>query len=282
MHSPRQENSLAGWLRFAVRQLQGCSDSAQLDAEVLLATLLQKPRAHLIAFGEAPLPPALAQRYQSWLARRAGGEPLAYITGQREFWSLPLRVTPAVLVPRPETELLVQRALELWPEPVAEVADLGTGSGAIALACASERPDWRITATDISAAALEVATANARWLQLDHVQFVQGSWFEPLGQRRFQLLLSNPPYVSADDPALASLRFEPAVALGSGSDGLEALRQICSQARGHLQPGGWLVLEHGATQAAALATLLVSHGYAHVRCHPDLAGLDRVTEAQWP
>ncbi len=281
MHPPRQEDSLAGWLHFAVRQLQDRSDSAQLDAEVLLATLLQKPRAHLIAFGETPLPPALAQRYQAWLARRAGGEPLAYITGQREFWSLPLQVTPAVLVPRPETELLVQRALELWPEPVAEVADLGTGSGAIALACASERPDWHITATDISAAALEVASANARWLQLDHVQFVQGSWFEPLGQRRFQLLLSNPPYVSADDPALASLRFEPAVALGSGSDGLEALRQICSQARGHLQPGGWLVLEHGATQAAALAALLVSHGYAHVRCHSDLAGLDRVTEAQW-
>lgn len=282
MHPPRQEDSLAGWLRLAVQQLQERSDSAQLDAEVLLATLLQKPRSYLIAFGEAPLPQLLAQRYQSWLVRRANGEPLAYITGQREFWSLPLQVTPAVLVPRPETELVVQRALDLWSGPVAEVVDLGTGSGAIALACASERPEWRITATDISAAALEVAAANARRLQLNNVQFVQGRWCEPLGQRRFQLLLSNPPYVSADDPALAALRFEPAVALGSGSDGLDALRQICNQARAHLQPGGWLVLEHGAMQAAALAALLVSQGYAHVRCHPDLAGLDRVTEAQWP
>lgn len=276
-----ENNSLAAWLQRGALQLRDHSDSARLDAELLLAHLLQKPRSFLLANGGQPLEEILAKRFLSWLARRGRGEPLAYITGEREFWSMTLSVTPAVLVPRPETELLVERALHLLPDQAAEVADLGTGSGAVALACARERPHWHITATDISAAALQMASANARRLALHKVSFMQGSWFEPLGERRFAMLLSNPPYVGAADPALAgNLRFEPAIALGSGVDGLDALRLICAGARAHLEPGGWLVLEHGSMQAAAVAALLVSHGYAHVRCHPDLAGLDRVTEAQ--
>ena len=282
MNTPGEDASITAWLRRGTGQLATTSGSAHLDAEILLATLLHKPRSFLLACGEQPLQADIIARYQSWLARRGAGEPLAYITGRREFWSLPLRVTPAVLVPRPESELLVQRALALLPDAQAEIADLGTGSGAIALACARERPHWRITATDISTAALEVAAANADSLALPNVQFVQGEWFKPLTDRRFQLLLSNPPYVGAGDPALAELRFEPHAALASGADGMDALRLICAGAPQHLLPGGWLVLEHGAAQAAALAALLVAHGFAHVRCHTDLAGLDRVTEAQWP
>jgi release factor glutamine methyltransferase len=195
-------------------------------------------------------------------------------------------VTPAVLIPRPETELVVERALALLPGTQAaagdlRVADLGTGSGAIALALASERPRWALTATDQSEAALAVARDNAARLNLGHIEFVAGNWFAPLTGRRFEAIVSNPPYVAAGDPALAALRHEPAGALSPGPGGLEALRQLIAEAPAHLERNGWLLLEHGADQADAVAAALVAAGYARVRCHRDLAGRDRVTEGRW-
>jgi len=267
----------AGWARLA-----GSSDSARLEAQLLLAHALSQPRSYLLAHDdEVPAAPVVAS-YLSLLERCAGGEPLAYLTGGREFWSLALRVTPDVLIPRPETELAVERCLALRDASPATIADLGTGSGAIALALATERPRWRILATDRDAAALTVARANAGRLGLDNVSFSLGDWFVPLQGCRFELIVSNPPYVATSDPALELLRHEPAAALSPGASGLEALQQLVLQAPAHLLPGGWLVLEHGAGQAHAVAGSLVDAGFARVRCHADLAGRDRVTEAQWP
>jgi len=193
---------------------------------------------------------------------------------------LPLKVTAAVLVPRPETELLVERALALARQDRARAADLGTGSGAIALALASERPDWQVLATDVSEAALGIARANARALALERVQFRRGSWLAPLGADRFDLIVSNPPYVAADDPALAALQHEPRLALTPGNDALVALREIIHGAPARLLPGGWLLLEHGATQGAAVRRELALAGMRYIRSHPDLAGLERATEGQ--
>ncbi|HTP39297.1 MAG TPA: peptide chain release factor N(5)-glutamine methyltransferase [Steroidobacteraceae bacterium] len=260
------------------------SPSARLDAELLLGFLLDLSRSQLLARGEEAAPAGVERDYLALLARRAAGVPIAYLTGRHEFWSLPLRVTPAVLVPRPETELVVERALALVGDAEASAADLGTGSGAIALALASERRGWRVLATDQSPAALEVARGNAAALGLSTVRFAQGNWCGALPRERFQLIVSNPPYLAADDPALGDpvLQHEPRGALVSGPDGLEAYRAILDDVAGYLRPGGWLVFEHGATQAAALAALLVAGGFTHVRCHPDLAGLERVTEARAP
>lgn len=262
--------------------LRGSSDSAQLDAELLLAFVLGRPRAYLRAHPEQILQPDAVARYQQLLARRARGEPLAYLTGEREFWSLTLSVTPDVLVPRPETELAVERCLAAGPAGRGTAADLGTGSGAIALALASERPQWQLWACDRSDAAVGVARGNASRLHLRNIEFVVGDWFVPLRGRRFDLIVSNPPYVAADDAALQQLRYEPAMALSPGPTGLEALRQIVLDARAQLVPGGALVLEHGAAQARSVAQMLVAAGYARVRCYADLAGHDRVTEARWP
>jgi release factor glutamine methyltransferase len=268
----------------AARERLGAS--GRLDADILLAYVLGRPRSALLAHGELRVPAADAARFQALIERCAAGEPVAYLTGAREFWSLSLLVNPAVLIPRPETELLVERALALCDESSAgdgllHVLDLGTGSGAVALALAAARPQWSITATDRSTAALEVARANARRLQLMRVEFVPGDWFGPLGGRRFDLICSNPPYVAATDAALDALRFEPLAALSPGPSGLEALSHLIERAPAHLAAGGWLALEHGADQASAVAAALVAAGYARVRCHRDLAGLDRVTEAQW-
>ncbi|HTV50917.1 MAG TPA: peptide chain release factor N(5)-glutamine methyltransferase [Steroidobacteraceae bacterium] len=274
-------------LRRGTRQLAtGDSEvaaSAVLDAEVLLAHVLGIGRARLRSHPETPCDASTEHTYAALLARRAAGEPLAYLIGHREFWSLRLIVSPAVLVPRPETELLVERALSLCPERQARVADLGTGSGAIALALARERPHWQIVATDLAADALAIARANARQLQLANLEFRLGSWLAPLAGERFALLLSNPPYVADTDPLLAAapLRYEPSGALTPGTDGLAALRQIIHDAPLHLARGGWLALEHGATQAADVARALVVRGFGHVRSHRDLAGHERVTEARW-
>jgi release factor glutamine methyltransferase len=262
--------------------LRSSSQSPQLDAELLLAFVTGRSRAALRAHPEQTLEPELIARYRQLLARRARGEPLAYLTGEREFWSLSLAVTPDVLVPRPETELAVERCLVLLPHAAASVADLGTGSGAIALALARERPSWRIYATDCSQAALQVAQGNAARLKLANIEFVAGSWLEPLQGRSFDLIVSNPPYVAAGDPALAQLRYEPAIALSPGVTGLEHLTHILEASRKHLRHGGALVLEHGNAQAADVARALVSAGYARVRCYADLGGHDRVTEARWP
>jgi release factor glutamine methyltransferase len=253
---------------------------ARLDAAVLLAHVLGVPRARLNSHPETLVDAAQSEHYRKLLARRAAGEPLAYLTGVREFWSLQLAVSPEVLVPRPETELLVERALLLNPASRARIADLGTGSGAIALALARERSQWQVLATDLSSAALAVARANAAALGLTHVEFRAGDWYEPLGTERFDLLLSNPPYVAAADPALRELRHEPPLALTPGEDAFAALRALVLGAPQHLVEGGWLLLEHGATQAAQLRAALVLAGFRHVRSHRDLAGHERMTEGQ--
>jgi release factor glutamine methyltransferase len=264
------------------RDALASNTSARLDAELLLAHVLRCPRSTLLRDSERALGSAAQTQYFALIARRAQGEPLAYLTGEREFWSLPLRVTPAVLIPRPETELVVERALALLGTETARVADLGTGSGAIALALARERPQWLITATDRSAAALEVAAQNAQALGLGAVRFLHGDWCGPLAGECFDLIASNPPYIAEGDSALldAALQHEPQQALVSGPRGLTALCQIIREARSHLQPGGYLVLEHGSDQAAAVSAALVDAGYANVRSHRDLAGHERVSEAR--
>ena len=254
------------------------------DAELLLAQALGTGRARLRSHPEEVPAAGAAALFLSLIERRAGGEPVAYILGRKDFWTLELSVSPAVLVPRPETELLVERALLLRGGEQARVADLGTGSGAIALALASARPGWEIVATDISAAALAVARANAAALGLAWVEMAQGDWLSGLRGRTFHLILSNPPYIAAADAALhqPELMREPRLALVADEDGLAALHRIIQDAPQHLEPGGWLLLEHGATQAAAVAGALVARGFAQVRSHRDLAGRERMTEGQWP
>jgi len=259
-------------------------DAPRLQAELLLARVLSKPRSYLIAHADGSVPQSAAASYQAFLERAASGEPTAYLIGEREFWSLALEVSPAVLVPRPETELVIERALSLIDETAAgrRVCDLGTGSGAIALALAVERPRWQIAASDCSSAALELARGNARRHGLHQVEFLQGDWFVPLAGRRFHLIASNPPYVATGDPALLRLRHEPRVALTPGHEGTEALQHIVAEAPQYLMPGGWLVLEHAGGQGALLARSLQQRGYSHVQCHHDYAAIERVTEAQWP
>ena len=288
-------NTLWATLRAAAARLRvaqglGSERDSLLDAQLLLAHALQRPRVWLLAHPEEIIATPAQVTFSSLLTRRLGGEPVAYILGQWEFWSLTLKVTPAVLVPRPETELVVERALVLLdnqsefepPGIPVSVADLGTGSGAIALSLAHERPYWRVTGTDRSAAALAIAAENAQSLGLDGVRWLLGAWLAPLRDERFNLIASNPPYVADSDPSLddPALQHEPQQALRSGPEGLDDLKAIVASAADHLLPGGWLVLEHGAAQASAVARMLVAQGYAHVRCHADLSSRPRVTEAQ--
>jgi release factor glutamine methyltransferase len=271
--------TVADIVNHGARTLKAHSDSPRLDAELLLGQILGLPRASLAARPENAVSEATQQRFARLLARRAAGEPIAYLLGTREFWSLPLRVTPAVLVPRPETELLVERALSLRDASSAlRVLDLGTGSGAIALALAAERPGWRLTAVDISAAALKVAIDNARALHCSGIDFRCGSWFDAVPGLRFDVIVGNPPYVAAGDPALDRLRAEPALALASGPTGLEALSAITMNAGAHLHAHGTLLLEHGHTQAAAVAQLLARHGFSEIHTHIDFSGKPRVTQ----
>lgn len=274
----------AALLERAAARLAAASASPQLDAQLLLCHVLGCPRSHLLAWPERRLDQAQHAALERLLTRAAKGEPLAYLTGEREFWSLPLQVSPAVLIPRPETELLVERCLALGDAaPQApRVVDLGTGSGAIALALARERPAWRLTATDRSAEALRMARANAERLRLGQIEFLEGDWFGPLTGRRFELVASNPPYIASADPALRALRFEPQGALTPGADGLAALTRLLQEAPSHLAAGGWLLLEHGADQGDELAQRLRAAGYARIGQYHDLAGHVRVTEAQWP
>jgi release factor glutamine methyltransferase len=263
-------------------RLSPAVESPGLDAGILLAFSLGIPRVRLKSHPEASRTEAERTGYLALIERRAQGEPLAYITGTREFWTLALTVTRDVLVPRPETELVVERALALRGPGPARVADLGTGSGAIALSLAVERPAWSVLATDASPAALAVARENARRLGLTSVAFEAGHWLEGFGDRRFDLLISNPPYVDARDPALLALRHEPRQALTPGEDALADLRSIIRAAPGHLHAGGWLILEHGSTQARAVTRELVARGFGGVRSHRDLGGHERVTEGRWP
>ena len=262
-------------------RLAAASTSAHLDAEVLVAQVLGTGRASLAADPDRAMAPEELLALESLVRRRLAGEPVAYLTGRREFWSLELEVTPDVLVPRPETELLVERALELiagLQNPA--VLDLGTGSGAIAIAIAAGRPDAAVTASDVSATALALAKRNAAGLGLLNLNFREGTWYAPLANLRFDVIVSNPPYVAAGDPALEALRHEPRLALVAGSGGLEALAAVAAGASAHLAPGGWLLVEHGAKQGEAVRGLLQSAGFACISTRLDLAGLPRVTEGE--
>ena len=265
-------------VRAAARTLAAHSESPRLDAELLLGQVLGLSRSALIARGEDSITHECERSYAELIEARTRGTPVAYLTGRREFWSLPLRVSPAVLIPRPETEILVERALELMPaDEHCEVLDLGTGSGAIALAIATERPHWRVTGVDVSPQALQVAIQNSDALHLPEIDWRLGSWFDVLPGRRFDLIIANPPYIAASDPALARLSAEPAMALSSGPTGLEALRAIIAQAPSHLRAGGWLVLEHGATQAPDVAQLLKECAFVQIRSYNDFSGKPRAT-----
>lgn len=249
----------------------------RLDARLLLGHALGRSPGWLLAHDDAALDAAQQARYAELLARRAAGEPVAYLLGTKEFFGLELAVSPDVLVPRPDTETLVEWALErLPPDGSARVLDLGTGSGAIALALARHRPRARVAAVDASAAALAVAAANGRRLGLP-VEWLHGDWFAPAAGRRFALVVSNPPYVAQRDPHLAALAHEPRAALASGPEGLDALREIVRAAPGHLDPGGWLLLEHGHDQAPAVAGLLAAAGFTEIASRRDLAGQWRCT-----
>ena len=263
------------------------ADSGELrrDAELLLAHCLQKSRAALLAGPECAVSQEAAQRFTAFMTRRLAGEPVAYLLGEKEFWSLPLKVTRAVLIPRPDTEILVAAALESGDrDSQLSVADLGTGSGAIALALASERPHWKILATDAAEAALAVARENATRLGFGGIEFLVSDWFDALAGRRFDVIASNPPYIAAGDAALASpaLAFEPRMALLAGPLGLEALAVLAAGAPRHLNPRGRLALEHGFDQAQGVRTLLEGAGFSTIRTHRDLAGHERVTSAEGP
>jgi release factor glutamine methyltransferase len=255
------------------------------EAELLLLHVLGKPRSWLFAHATDPVEAGEAAAFHALLARRVAGEPVAYLLGHRGFWTLDLAVSPATLIPRPETELLVELALARLPVDTAlAVADLGTGSGAIALALASERPQADVTATDLSAAALDVARGNAARNGLARVRFVQGAWFAPLQGMRFDLIASNPPYIASNDPHLqqGDLRHEPATALASGIDGLDDIRLIVADAGAHLLPGGWLLIEHGWDQGAAIRALFEHAGFEQVHTERDLEQRDRVTRGCLP
>ena len=276
--------TIAQALRDAVERLTEQRDTARLDAEVLLMHVLDKPRSHLYAWPERRLSPAELSRFETLLARRVAGEPVAHLTGQREFWSLPLGVTADTLIPRPETEILVEQTLAVLPpnEPL-RIADLGTGSGAIALAIARERPRCEVHATDVSRAALAVAEANGQALAPGLVRFHLGSWLGAL-DGTFRVIVSNPPYIAENDPhaTRGDCRFEPSGALVSGPDGLEAICEIASGAMTFLDPGGMIALEHGFDQGTRVRDLLETLGYRQVKTEFDLEGQERVTMGSRP
>ncbi len=258
----------------------------RLDAQLLLTHHLGKPRSWLLAHADALLPPDVGQRFDSDCVRRASGMPLAYVLARWTFRGLALDINPAVLVPRPETEVLVEWALALLATDLStreapELVDLGTGSGAIALAVAHECRRACVAAVDASEGALEVARTNGRALGLT-IEWLQGHWWKPLEGRRFDLVLSNPPYVALDDPHLRDLSHEPSMALTSGPDGLAALREIVAGAPAHLLDGAWLLLEHGHDQGDAVRAMLLEQGFEDVQTRPDLAGLPRCTGARRP
>ena len=274
--------TVGGLLAAAARRLPG--DEARAEAGLLLAHALGVSQTWLFVHSGDVVDPTAQAAFEALLERRIAGEPVAYLLGRRGFWRFDLRVTPATLIPRPETERLVELALERLPEGAVDVADLGTGTGAIALALASERPQARVVATDASEAALEVARENARALGLDRIEFRHGHWLAPLAGERFDLIASNPPYIAAEDEHLhrGDLRHEPASALASGADGLDDIRVIARDAPAHLRAGGWLLLEHGWDQGEAVRALLRAAGFADVDTALDWEQRDRVTLGRWP
>lgn len=282
MNRTAEARSIGRLLRSASARLPD-PDTARMEAEVLLAHAINRQRSYLYSWPERDLPRALEARFDRLVQRRAAGEPVAYLTGRREFWSLPLAVTPDTLIPRPETETLVALVLERIPVTApARIADLGTGSGAIALAVASERPRCRVVATDVSAAALAVARRNAVRLGITGIRFLAGDWFEPLPEIPFDAIVSNPPYVPETAPHLSQgdVRFEPRQALASGPEGMDDLARIARGARNRLRSGGWLLLEHGYDQGEQAVRLLESAGFHAVADHTDDSGHGRVVVGQ--
>jgi release factor glutamine methyltransferase len=259
------------------------SPTARLDAELLLAAVLGKPRSYLRTWPEHEPGAEQLAAFAALLERRRAGEPVAYILGHQGFWSLDLEVAPHTLIPRPDTELLVETALQLAPATPQRVLDLGTGSGAIALALASERGGWQVIGVDRIAEAVALAERNRQRLKLGNAEFRQSSWFDGLAGERFGLILSNPPYIAADDRHLGEgdVRFEPLSALVAGVDGLDDIRQIIAQAPRHLQAGGWLLLEHGYDQAEAVRELLAAAGFTAVDSRRDLGGHQRISLGRW-
>lgn len=260
------------------------SPSPRLDAELLLAAALGKPRSFLHTWPERVVSGEAAERYASYLERRRQGEPVAYILGHQGFWSLDLEVAPHTLIPRPDTELLVEAALALVTLPQARVLDLGTGTGAIALALACERLGWQVTGVDRISEAVALAERNRERLGLGNAAFRESHWFSALGAECYDLIVSNPPYIAAQDPHLAQgdVRFEPSSALVAGADGLDDIRLIVSQAPTHLNAGGWLLLEHGYDQAAAVRELLAREGFEAVESRRDLGGHERISLGRRP
>ena len=259
------------------------TDSARRDTEILLCHCLGKSRAWLYTWPEKGVARDCARDFEKLLAQRREGVPVAYLTGEREFWSLQLAVSDATLIPRPETETLVSWALELALPNAASVLDLGTGSGAIALALASERPHWHVTALDVSEEALQVARGNAVRTRLTSVHFVQSDWYQAVTGQRFNALLANPPYIDGDDPhlALGDVRFEPRSALVSSDSGLEDLGRLVTGAPDQLLDGGWLLLEHGFEQANAVRVMLHDAGFSQVSTRRDMSGQQRITGGRW-
>lgn len=270
------------WLSDATRRLHA-GESPKRDAEILLGFVTGRARTFIMAFGETLLTAEQLQQLETLLARREQGEPVAYLIGEREFWSLPLSVSPATLIPRPDTECLVEQALARLPSAPVNVLDLGTGTGAIALALASERPDCQLTGVDLQPDAVKLAEHNAQKLNIRNARFLQGSWFTPVEGERFALIASNPPYIDAADPHLAQgdVRFEPASALVAENAGLADLAHIIQAAPAYLQEGGWLLLEHGWQQAAEVQKLFLDAGYQQVATVKDYGDNDRVSLGQW-
>jgi release factor glutamine methyltransferase len=271
------------WLRAAASELSN-SESPRRDAEILLEHVTGKARTYLLAFGETLLTPEQEAQLAALLARRKTGEPVAHLTGEREFWSLPLYVSAATLIPRPDTECLVEQALARLPDGPCRILDLGTGTGAIALALASERPDCQVTAVDVMPDAVALAQRNLARLGFSNVQINQSSWFSALAQHTFEMIVSNPPYIDEHDPHLSQgdVRFEPLTALVAANDGLADIEHIITTAREHLVPGGWLLLEHGWTQGAAVRALFSAAGYASVETCRDYGGNERLTLGKKP
>jgi release factor glutamine methyltransferase len=276
--------TIATALRSAADRLGDLSDTARLDAEILLACALNRDRSYFRAWPERKLSPDEQNRFRDLIERRQSGTPIAYLLGEKEFWSRTFKVRPDVLIPRPETELLVELALDAIPAArTTDILDLGTGSGAIAVTVAAERPLARITATDLSPGALDVAQGNAALHGISNICFRLGDWFDAVPRsERFDLIVSNPPYVADDDPHLThgDVRFEPSLALKGGLHGLDAFQIIAREARDYLKPHGQLMLEHGFDQANSLADLLKEFGYTGICHHRDLQGHFRVTSAR--
>lgn len=268
-------------IQQASKELASSSETARLDAELLLCKVLDKNRSYLFAWPEKELSTQQQTSFQSLLEQRIQGHPVAYLLGYREFWGMELEVTTATLIPRPDTELIVQLALECIAQQTApKILDLGTGSGAIALALAKERPDADILALDKSEAALEVAQRNQAKLGFTNLKLLNSDWFNALAENNsFNLIVSNPPYIAEADPHLSQgdVRFEPRSALSSGVQGLDDLSYLIQTAPNYLAPNGWLLLEHGYDQGLAVTTLLKTTGYTEVACYQDLAGNDRVS-----